>query len=130
MKGFGAIVLIMAVFAAGIIMMTASAPIKMAETNNEIFTESAAFASNYEIVLNNAAQDCNWTTADVNNCIDSNSTTLLGLMPKENISCTKSPLIKSGAEYYFELTCENALSSTKGTLAKVQFIRKLYVRQG
>jgi hypothetical protein len=92
MKGFGGITLAFAIAVAAALLLSVNVTTINSYSYKEIVPEAKQTISNFELVLNHAAEDCNWSlgVAQVQNCIDSNANAILARMNKTNgVKCTK-----------------------------------------
>jgi len=88
MKGFATIMVAASVFVIAILLLSNNPVENVSYIPN--FSELKVRISNYEIVMLEAAQDCNWikSVTEINTCLNENSQNLLPALNMPYTKCT------------------------------------------
>ncbi|MFA5763771.1 MAG: hypothetical protein WC915_03075 [archaeon] len=111
-KGFMFILISLAIFIVAITVMSNNTQ-NYTDYSNEFVKINTAI-SNYEIVLQTRAQDCNWIdTMTINDCIDSNSTLILSKLNKNNLNCSVIQFTITNPVAQSTLTCNEQIQTNE-----------------
>ena len=133
-KGFIAILVTITFFVAAALLMGMQQQTPQSASFKESFSQSELFLSNYEILLNQAAQDCNWSSTDANikTCVETDSNHILGngsairIIPPYTTCFTTAPNKSPGINTVsFDLNCTTNINTTKGTLFYNNFKKRI-----
>jgi len=108
-KGFAGVLFVLAVFIVTIMLLGVNNTTLNQPSHKEMITESKLVINNYELNLLQMTKDCNWekSEAELRNCVDQNSTTLLNKinLTLSSTICTRNNFTSSGKNFTIDLNC-------------------------
>ncbi len=123
MKGFGGIVIAFAIVAAAALLLTINITTINSYSYKEIVPEAKQTIANFELVLNHAAEDCNWElgVGQLQNCIDSNAASILARMNATGgVKCTKlNNAIPESDLYTYKFDVNCSIGTITGSKSQV-----------
>jgi len=101
------------------------------DTNySQEFLDAKIKITNYELLLNQVAQDCNWTQIDVNECINTNSIKIINSLELNTfpLTCTNTVFLKNGDSFKTTVNCNEELI-TDQTLFTLNITKPIIVKK-
>jgi hypothetical protein len=131
MKGFATIIVTISIFLIAVLLLGANPNQDVSYKQN--FSEIKVTLSNYEMLLNQVAQGCDWTlrTNEIQNCIDSNSNIILSKFSGTYSSCGTGPFIatKDVNTQKFPIDCNIIIDSGKEGYFEVRVKKMVVVKK-
>ena len=131
-KGFGGLLLVLAIFLVGAILFSMNIETKNQVSIKELPIEAKLFTNNFELNLTQLANDCNWSKpiADINACVDSNVILLLtNLNSTSQTNCKKgtTTITPSPKQVSLILDCNLIKQNSGENLVALTFKRKVKI---
>jgi len=132
MKGFGGIVIAFAIVAAAALLLTINTTTINSYSYKELLPQAKQTIANYELVLNQAAGDCNWelSNAQIRSCITQKATTLFSEINETNgIKCILGTMQAEADNntYHFDLNCTSGTVIGSNNKMNLKISQKIFV---
>lgn len=131
-KGFGGILLILAIFLIGAILFSMNIETKNQSSAKELPIETKIYTTNFELNLTQMTNDCNWNSSldSVKQCIDLNADLLLNQLNSNSITnCIKTPTVVSLSPkyFFFNLDCNLVKEIDGEIMVAINFQKKVLI---
>ena len=130
-KGFVITLVSLSVFIIAILLLGSINTNQIENNYAQEFINAKLKLTNYELLLNQVSQDCNWTLPDTNTCIDTYSDSILTSLKLDifPLTCSNTKFVMDDKNATSIITCEETITTDKDlftlNISKTVQIRKL-----
>jgi hypothetical protein len=127
-KGFATFLVALCIFVVAIIMLNAGNTNYNHSTQKEVFSENNLFLTNYTVLLNRQAQNCDW--AELTTCVKTRSDAILNaLLYQNSLQCNKPTFSSNGQGVNGTLTCTYDIIVDGELIFQNEFNKELFVEK-
>ena len=130
-KGFVITLVSLSVFIIAILLLGSINTNQIENNYAQEFINAKLKLTNYELLLNQVSQDCNWMLPDTNTCIDNYSDLILTSLKLDifPLTCSNTKFVMDDKNATSIITCEETITTDKDlftlNISKTVQIRKL-----
>jgi len=131
MKGFATILITASVFVVAILLLSTSPTADISYNSN--FSEMKTRISNYEILMLQMTQDCDWTQTamEINNCLNGKKGNIEMVLGMPYTNCTTNSFVsdKDSNTAKMILNCETLIDSKKEGYFSSEITKEVVVKK-